>query len=216
MIGPLLALYVLHITSDRGVPLANEILHRIGLFTVCFCMLAIFLFLMIARPFPKLYGLSLFCSWDWLLLAPTALLGGVLGGAWGYVAVLSSHSSFLDHSLKGIVVALALPAAAEVLFRGYILGMLARNFRTQKSGSSWWLTWPTIISSLLYVLWSLAPWMPVYTVALPLRVAATSLFGVSAAIARERSESILPPLLLHWSAIILMFFLSSFFGDMSV
>jgi membrane protease YdiL (CAAX protease family) len=143
---------------------------------------------------------------DWLLLAPTALLGGILAGTWTYVAVVPSGGRLPHVSWNHFLIALALPIAAEVLFRGFIHGLLAQVFRTQTWGGGWFLSYPVMISTLLYALWSSMPLLPLYPARLTLKIVGTVLFGLSTGMARERSESLFPPIVLHLSAVALLVF----------
>jgi membrane protease YdiL (CAAX protease family) len=56
-----------------------------------------------------------------------------------------------------ILVALAMAASAELLFRGVVHGILLRKFRGQKVGGKWFLSWPVIIAGLLYSIWACIP-----------------------------------------------------------
>lgn len=209
MLGPMIALYLLGLWIEPEFPPANEIFHRIGTFTTLLCLMGGALLLVTSRKAPKLYGLCAPAGWDWLYLLPLGLFGGLLGGAWGYAALFAGKISLLEHSWKEFVIALAFPAAGEVLYRGLVHGALAQNFRIQKSGEEWFLSWPVSISTLLYVLWSFVPMLPFYSTTLPLKLAGTLLFGLAAALARERSESLVPPLIMHWFALVVLFLLWS-------
>jgi membrane protease YdiL (CAAX protease family) len=103
-----------------------------------------------------------------------------------------------------------LPITAEVLFRGLAHGTLAQRFRTQHTGGPWFLSWPVFISSILYALWSLPPFLPFFSDGAGVTFAAALLFGISSGMARERSESLLPCLVLHWLCL-LMFTVSGAF-----
>jgi membrane protease YdiL (CAAX protease family) len=99
--------------------------------------------------------------------------------------------------------ALLLPLAAELLFRGVTLGDLASRLPIQKSGGPWWRSWPTLISTALYAGASLLLFLnfsrgQIQISQCFLIVGGALIFGIASGIARERSESILSSVLLHW------------------
>jgi membrane protease YdiL (CAAX protease family) len=99
--------------------------------------------------------------------------------------------------------ALLFPLAAELLFRGVILGHLAARLPIQKSGGAWGRSWPTMISSALYAAASVLLYLSVAKGELQiipslLIAAGAFIFGIASGTARERSESILASVLLHW------------------
>jgi membrane protease YdiL (CAAX protease family) len=96
------------------------------------------------------------------------------------------------------------PIAAEVLFRGIVHGIIAQSFRTQHPGGRWFLSWPVLLSSLLYGLWSLFLLLPFSGQGAALIFTAALLFGICNGMARERSESLLPCFILHWSCVIML------------
>ncbi|MDH3445697.1 MAG: CPBP family glutamic-type intramembrane protease, partial [Deltaproteobacteria bacterium] len=102
-----------------------------------------------------------------------------------------------------LAVMVTFPIAAEGLFRGIVHGRLAQHFRTQQSGGPWFLSWPVIFSSMFYALWSSLPFLPFYSPGIGLTFAAALVFGISSGMARERSESLLPCIILHWSCLLI-------------
>ncbi|HEU4345887.1 MAG TPA: CPBP family glutamic-type intramembrane protease, partial [Candidatus Binatia bacterium] len=96
---------------------------------------------------------------------------------------------------------LLLPATVEILFRGLILGDLASRLPIQKGRGPWFISWPALISGALYALMFLSflslttrqLQMSHWFVSLPAAV----IFGIALGMARERSESIVAPILLH-------------------
>ncbi|MBI2822352.1 MAG: CPBP family intramembrane metalloprotease [Acidobacteria bacterium] len=211
MVGPAAAVYLLTMGLDEPEgSLARSILNNVGIFTVLFCLLSGAFLAVAARHVPKLYGLCLPSGWDWLVALPTALLGGLATGTWALVTTLSGRGSIWEYSWKELGVCLALAASAEVLFRGLVHGGLARSFRTQKSGGKWFVSTPSIVSAVFYAFGSSIPVFPFYFINLPLKFLGALLFGLSAAMARERSESLVPPVLLHWSTLILLILLRGF------
>ena len=82
----------------------------------------------------------------------------------------------------------------------------------QRSVGKWFLSWPVVGSAALYAVVSQLPvisaetvvvsdwWIPYGLAWGPVRVGALGalVFGLAAGMARERSESLLAPVLLHW------------------
>lgn len=160
------------------------------------------LFLLEARRRPRIHGCQAPVGFGWLLVVPTALIGAMAGGVWlpeslGYFKGLGQ----LTGSAAAAVV--FLPLSAEILFRGLILGDLALRLPVQTSGSPWSISWPTAVSSALYAFATLLPflsspngWLEIDQPAVTL--GAALIFGIALGVARERSESILTPIVLHW------------------
>lgn len=155
-----------------------------------------------ARAVPGLYGWRIPVGFAWVGALPAALLGAALGGAWATGSVAHRLGDDKLHVYSGIVTWL-LPLAAELLFRGVIHGHLAARLPIQKSAGPWWNSWPTLISSALYAMATLLLFMKLSPGEILfsqwiLVVAGAAIVGVATAIARERSESLLAPVLLHW------------------
>lgn len=160
------------------------------------------LFLLEARRAPGLYGWRAPTGLGWLAVFPVALIGAAGGGVW-IPPSLGSHEGLRHLNELTVSAALFLSAAAEILFRGLILGDLASRLPIQKSGGPWFVSWPTIISSILYALASFLPLLnspggQLQISEWPLTFAAAFVFGITSGIARERSESIIASILLHW------------------
>jgi membrane protease YdiL (CAAX protease family) len=109
-----------------------------------------------------------------------------------------------------------LPLGAEILFRGLVHGGLAWAFPIQRAGGPWFVSWPALVCGALY-----APWAIVLAAASVLATPAAAggwhapvlgslVFGVSCAMARERSESLWLPVLFHASCIPLALSFRSF------
>ena len=130
------------------------------------------------------------------------MLGGIYGGAWILRVPDTITGSYVDNYWVRLAVAVILPVVAEGLFRGLVHGRLAQHFRIQHSGGPWFLSWPVITSSALYALWTSLPFLPYYSSGVGLTFAAALLFGISSGMARERSESLLPCIILHWSCLL--------------
>ncbi len=163
-------------------------------------LLASFFLFLFGRKRPRLYGIRLPGGSDWLWTAPLALLGAAAGGAW---VAPAPHWTPM-----GLAVLLAFPLAAELLFRGVVHGILARAFAIQHDGGRWFLSLPTAISALLYAV--AAPISPIVSAAGPwgflVSFGSALLFAMAAGVARERSGSVLAPLVLHWTGAVLALF----------
>ena len=154
----------------------------------------------------RLFGLEIPAGWDWLTLIPAAGLFGILGGAWApwVDPDFRSTGSVLFHLLF-------LPLLAELLFRGLLHGTLLPGSRVQHRGSGWFISFPTLVTALLYALTLVVPYSPFLSLtplfamgnslALPaMKLLLGLLFGLSLAIIRERSESLLASYLTHFAA----------------
>jgi membrane protease YdiL (CAAX protease family) len=202
---PILAVYLLGRISGEEISLREEIFGRIGVFAFILCLSCVFLSWVGLRRFPRLYGLSLPFGWDWILLFPFALLSGVYGGIWVYDSLPPDGPlALISQSWNWILIALALPLSVEILFRGFLHGAITYEFRIKPSGGRWRFSPAIMISALLYTLLSCIPYLPLRISYSPLAIAALLIFGLTAGMARERSESLLPPLLFHWASLILL------------
>jgi len=161
------------------------------------------LFWLKARRIPGLYGWRSPTGYGWLAVVPTAFLAAAIGGTWapGSLAYRMGRENLYELSASPVFL---VSLGAELLFRGVILGHLASRLPLRKTASPWWSSWPTLISSVVYaaacclLLLSLSEghlqisqW--------PVIFAAGLTFGVVSGIARERSESIIPSVFLHWA-----------------
>ncbi len=168
---------------------------------------SLLLLALIARKRPRLYGIRLPGGWDWLWVTPLALAGGLMGGVW-------RPTGSIDLITLGTV--LAMPLGIELAFRSLAHGILIRDFKSLYGSRSWFLSWPVVISSLFYTLWTLSPWVPLTFPSFELFATGGNwippigavLFGISAAVARERSASVVAPLLLHYGVVLICLVLS--------
>lgn len=178
--------------------------------------LALALLVALARKRPRLFGLHLPEGWSWLALLPPALAGAALGGAWLALPVAGGSAAkpagLLGPSTSALLVALALPLLAEVVFRGVAHGILMRRFRVQHPGGPWFVSRPAMLCTLLYAAWTVPVWIVAGPPAArfwkafapapaPLPIAGlvlgAALFGLAAGMARERAASLVAPLLFH-------------------
>ena len=167
----------------------------LGLFCACFLGL-------VGRRNPGIFGLRRPAGREaWWLLAPAAI-GAVAGGVWIPAAALPGAGPPGLGWLALLAFPL-LPIGAEILFRGLVHGVLAWTFSIQRAGGPWFVSWPALVSGGLYAPWGIvlasasvtllpaaaAPWnAPVW---------GSVVFGVACAMARERSESVVLPVLFH-------------------
>jgi hypothetical protein len=167
----------------------------LGLFCGCFLLL-------VARRNPGLYGLRAPAGRSAWLAWPLALLGAAAGGVWVPAIELPPPGPPVARWLALLAFPL-LPAGAEILFRGLVHGSLAWAFPTQRPGGRWFLSWPALLAAALYAPWGVVL-ASVSVVALPAGSGAwhapvwgALVFGVASGMVRERSESLLHPILLH-------------------
>ncbi|HXV80546.1 MAG TPA: CPBP family intramembrane glutamic endopeptidase [Candidatus Binatia bacterium] len=156
------------------------------------------LFLSKVRQAPGLYGWRPPTGLDWLTMLPAALIGAAAGGIW----IPGSHQGLNSLNELTAYAFLLLPVTVEIVFRGLILGDLAWRLPIERSGGPWFVSWPAFISGVLYASMFLS--FLIFTsdqikishwfVTLPAAV----MFGTALGMARERSESIVAPILLHW------------------
>ena len=155
--------------------------------------------LIAGRRSPGLYGLRGASRGGVGRFVPLALLGALTGGVW----VPASHAGpELGPWLAAI---LALPLAAELVFRGLVQGGLAWSFPLDPRGGPWRTSVPVLASSALYAACAVLPLVSAYRLsAVPVEswplwipVAGSLLFGFALGKIREASESLLPGVLLH-------------------
>jgi membrane protease YdiL (CAAX protease family) len=205
---PALALiFVANLLRDRGYIFGDAALLSAVVLTIAVGIL----YRSKARLVPGLYGWRIPVGLAWLKVLPAALIGSAIGGAWASGSLAYRMGTGDPFHFTGIA-ALLLPLAAELLFRGLILGHLAGRLPIQKSAGPWWNSWPNLISTGLYAAASLllfhsfsrgelqiSQWFLITGGALVL--------GAASGIARERSESVLASVLVHWlSAAALLLF----------
>ena len=128
------------------------------------------------------------------------MAGSLLGGAW--LPAAGDLLSLVEPSR--LVALLLLPAAAELAFRGLSQGLLMQRFRARESASSWLPSLPAALSALFFTLWTAPLYLAGPAAAAgsgpPLLavLAGALLLGLALGIARERCESFVGPLLLHY------------------
>jgi len=198
-LSPALALiFIGNLLHDHGYIAGEAVL----LSAVVLTMTVGILFCLKARRVPGLYGWRAPTGFGWLIALPAALIGAVTGGAWAPGSLAYRVGAGNNFEFTGLA-ALLLPLGAELLFRGVILGHLAARLPIQKSGGPWWRSWPTLISTALYAGASLLLFLSFSRGQIQISqcfliVGGALVFGIASGIARERSESILSSVLLHW------------------
>jgi hypothetical protein len=212
--GAIVVTYVLGWLQEPSGPIESIFQNRADIFLGVLAALCGMLLLVAFQRGPRFFGISTPTGFDWLLLLPGALLGGLAGGAWSLVGPLWWFRPFARPPWIEFAIAMGTPVAAEILFRGIVHGMLAQVFQTQRTGSRWFVSWPVLISTMLYGLWTLFPLLPFFRQGAALTFGAALLFGVSSGMARERSESLLPCIMLHWFCLIMLLVLPQYFLDL--
>ncbi|HYA30810.1 MAG TPA: type II CAAX endopeptidase family protein [Acidobacteriota bacterium] len=205
---PALALiFIGNLLRDRGYITAAST----PLAALVIAITVVILFSTKARLVPGLYGWRIPTGSGWLSTLFPALVGGAIGGAWGSGSLAYRIGAGNPYLFTGLT-ALLFPLAAELLFRGLIFGNLAARLPIQKNGGPWWSSWPTLITTMLYATGSILMFLTVARGGSQLSqsfliVVGAVIFGISSGIARERSESVLPCVLLHWvcAATLLLF-----------
>jgi membrane protease YdiL (CAAX protease family) len=196
---PALALiFAANLLRDRGYISGDAALLSALVLTITVGVL----FFSKAREIPGLYGWRIPSGSGWLPVLPAALIGSAMGGAWAPGSVAYRLGPDILHQFTGVA-ALLLPLAAELLFRGIILGHLAARLPIQKGTGLWWNSWPNLISTALYTAASLVLFATLSRGEIRfsqwvLIVGGSATFGIASAIARERSESVLASVLVHW------------------
>ena len=151
----------------------------------------------------RLYGAQAPTGLSWLALAPVAAVAGAAGGAW-----LAPEA--LGRGASALLAGLPLAVAAELLLRGVAHGRLAGAFSAPLGRLSWPPSLPTSITAALYALLTalavVPALLPLGGLAAAWRIGSVLLaalvLGTICGMARERSESILGPVLLHALAVV--------------
>ena len=201
LLPALVLVFVANLLRDRGYISGDAALISALVLTIT----AGILYYSKAGLIPGLYGWRIPAGLAWLSVLPAALIGSAIGGAWAPGSVAYRMGTGNPYQFTGIA-ALFLPLAAELLFRGVILGHLAARLPIQKSSGPWWNSWPNLISTALYAAASgvlfrcfstgelqISQWFLIF--------GGAAIFGTASGIARERSESILASVLVHWVSV---------------
>jgi len=213
MLAPIAVTYLTGRLKDPAESIEGDLQKYMGIYAGALCVLSGLLAVVAIRRRPKFLGLCMPAGVDWLVLLPGALLGALIGGAWILPNVLTNLRANLHLHWVYIASAIGFPIGAEVLFRGLVHGRLAQYFSTMHTDGRWFVSWPVFISSLLYASFSALPFLPFFHRGLALTFAGALLFGLSSGMARERSESLVPCLILHWSCLFMLVVGSSLLGN---
>jgi hypothetical protein len=140
----------------------------------------------------------------WWLLLPVSLFAGIAGGVWMPQALAKN-----PHQLTAFMVGvLILPVAVELLLRSLAHGLLAQQWRIQRDDTRWFISWPNLVSTVLYIGYmavliaggphsiKISPWR--FTISMM----ASALFSLTVATVRERSQSIYPAIFFHILAVL--------------
>jgi len=171
-----------------------------GVFAVAFAVIAALMLSGVWHQ-PGRYGLRRPTGPGAWAFSPLVLLAALLGGAW--VPRLDVPS--LAPNLAGAValaVTVALPAAAELVFRGFVQGRMAWTLLRPGTRGD---TVAALLSAALFAPWIALPWIAARPALLPLPadfepwapLVGSLLLGCTLGLARQRSESVLVPLVLH-------------------
>lgn len=173
-------------------------------FTPVLVVLTGAIFYFMVREKPWIYGIRIPAGRDWLFLLPVALVGLLLGGGW-YTQSAGSTDS-LYRLLTGL---LLLPISIEILFRCVVHGYLIDVFPVQQPGQKWFLSIPVLVSTLTYAIilvFSPLDLSPAFLTGENtdtwVRFAGGLLYGLSAGMIRERSESVWTTVTLHTFVVI--------------
>jgi Type II CAAX prenyl endopeptidase Rce1-like len=170
-------------------------------FSITTTILTLILLILFGRKRYWTFGFRIPAGHDWWILLPAVILGGLAGAAW--VSPDSISGSLI--SAQVLVALMLYPISAELLFRSLVHGILAQNAPIQYVAGRWFLSWPVLASSLVYSTASAFSFVPFFS---PLQELLPKLsevilpivafgFGLSLGMIRERSQSIIPPILFH-------------------
>jgi hypothetical protein len=145
---------------------------------------------------------------NWWLMIPAAVCAGAAGGVWA-PEVIAKNERWTEIILIGMI---GMPLSIELLFRSLVHGLLAQSARVQRCDTRWFLSWPAMGSAMLYVgymavvLFIIFPYKDPDSIWRPLiNLFAAAVFGLTAAMVRERSQSLVPPIVFHCAAALAAF-----------
>ncbi|MEE8138830.1 MAG: hypothetical protein V3T81_08200, partial [Thermoanaerobaculia bacterium] len=113
---------------------------------------------LVGRRRRRVFGLQLPEGRGWMFMALPVMLAALSGGVWVFPVRGPAGGWPPALGADPILVLLAFPVLAEVLFRGVVHGLLVRNFSIQYSSGRWFLSWPVALSAILYAVWTLPFW----------------------------------------------------------
>jgi membrane protease YdiL (CAAX protease family) len=189
--------------SYRLLSFTDELLVRNWYFVSISGFLSLSLLLFKARKAPRIYGMRQPAAYDWLYLLVPAILAGAAGGARFPELGGSTQPWLFRQAWSDILMVLGFAGAVELLFRGVVHGILFRSFRAQKVGGKWFISWPVVISSILYCIWACFPYVHLTWPEAVYPCLAGFVLAIACGMARERSGSIVAPIVLHWVSILI-------------
>jgi hypothetical protein len=145
---------------------------------------------------------------DWLAVAPVALVGALLCGAWLPLASITP-GDWSTATRLGVLGALALWALAiELTFRGLTHGLLLLDYPVQHVGTRWFVSVPVLVSTAAYAM-AMGGAAAAAMVHLPggagsrladvlLVTLGSGIAGLALGVIRERSLSLWPGVVLQW------------------
>ena len=150
---------------------------------------------------PWQFGLALPVGSLWWAFLPLAALGGLAGAS----VPLSLTPATQPAWGKWVIGLCMAPLAIELLFRSLAHGLLAQSARIGRPQGSLLLSWPMLGTAILfagYTVWlsiagSARTTIPMQVLMIWKPALGALLLGIVLGIVRERSQSILPPLVFH-------------------
>jgi len=147
------------------------------------------------------YGLAAPVGRIWWAFLPLAVLGGLAGN----IAPLSLPPEIKPAWGISFLALFMMPVALELLFRSLVHGLLAQSARISRPKGSILISWPMVGASLLfagYTLWQTSSGVsPALILEHPLAHLQPALgaffLGIVFGVVRERSQSIIPPMIFH-------------------
>lgn len=190
-------------------PVAGFFLSADFLFFITLLLLSSVCILFFSRRKIWLFGIITPSGKDWWFLLPVVILASAAGGIYFPETI---HSRLAIHQ-RIVYLFIIIPLSVEVLFRGLIHGTLALGFPVQNCQSRWFFSYPSLFSAFLYgVFITCLVLFPdirenVFQTGLAAKsLFAASTFGLANGFVRERSQSILPPILFHSAAMAVFIF----------
>jgi hypothetical protein len=191
----------LHLVSVEQQP--REISFGFTLFVVAMAS-----WLLVSWKERRAYGLRWPANWQWVMLLPLALPLGAIGGAWTLPATGRDP-------WESVAIVLAFSAVAEVLHRGLLLGLLVPYWNIQRPRGPWFVSKPNLIAALVFSLLSSFLFFWQFSVhpgasgpaQLVLWSAGAFALALVCGVARERSGSLLPAVVMHVLAATMVTFL---------
>jgi membrane protease YdiL (CAAX protease family) len=167
-----------------------------------FLLAAIVALVPVAFRRPWQFGLAWPVGKIWWAFLPLAVLGGLAGSSIPFLSLPPVVKPAWGLWLLSLLMA---PVAIELLFRSLVHGLLAQSARIGRPKSRLFLSWPLVGAALLfagYTLWQAPSGIsPAHILEHPLSLLPPVLgafsLGLVFGLVRERSQSIIPPIIFH-------------------